>query len=330
MISFCDHARGHPHWVLTLMQPCLNIACSVDVFVRRQDIPVLSCKRVEWAHKRFAESKRVLDVVHCDGGQRATRHRPPMNAFRVFIEKIATLCLNSTRVLNGVVGTMTETGERNQEGGLARDIFAGIGLGGALGMIVGLSVTPVVSVVVGGLTSLLAVFLGLQGGSDAPAALKAVRLNGARIGGFGLALAAGVLAGLFIRTTEPFQAPIEVSVAAWVDAGYPVERARELVVFERTGILPGDETAVEPVAEQLARSRSTVLFSDESEINLCRELNPNDFGRDVSEGLITYRLQDNDTLNRLADAVEAMPADAQMPALDMLGQMFCDLRGAAQ
>jgi hypothetical protein len=222
---------------------------------------------------------------------------------------------------------MTDSDEKTRAGGLARDIFAGVGLGGALGLIVGLSVTPVVSVLVGGLTSLLAVFLGLQGGDDAPAALKAVRLNGPRIGGFGLALAAGVLAGLFIRTTEPFTEPVKNSVARWTDAGYPAERARELVVFERTGILPAEAQAIDAVTEQRARTRSTALFSDLGDVNLCRELDPDGFGRAVSEGLYTYRIQNNDTLNRLADAVEAMPVDAQMPAFDMLGQMFCDLRG---
>jgi len=227
-------------------------------------------------------------------------------------------------------GNMTDSDEKGQKGGLARDIFAGVGLGGALGLIVALSVTPVVSVVVGGLTSLLAVFLGLQGGDDAPAALKAVRLNGPRIGGFGVALAAGVLVGLFVRTTEPFMEPVESSVLRWTAAGYSEERARELVVFERTGILPAEAQSVGPIAEERARTRSTALFSDQSPVNLCRELNPDDFGRDVSEGLYVYRIQDNDTLDSLADAVEAMPVDAQLPALTMLGQLFCDLRRETQ
>jgi hypothetical protein len=255
-----------------------------------------------------------------------TENHVPLAArvFRVSIDPIGTSCLPSAGWRIG--GLMTDSDEKGQTGGLARDIFAGMGLGGALGLIVGLSVTPVVSVLVGGLTSLLAVFLGLQGGDDAPAALKAVRLNGPRIGGFGLALAAGVLAGLFIRTTEPFTEPVALSVERWTAAGYPAERARELVVFERTGILPPDAETDAAITEQAARTRSTALFSDLANVNLCRELDPDGFGRNVSEGLYTYRIRDNETLNRLADAVEAMPEDAQMPALDMLGQLFCDLR----
>jgi hypothetical protein len=48
--------------------------------------------------------------------------------------------------------------------GFAIDVFSGVGLGLLLGIVVALSITPVVSIVVGSLASLLAVFLGLEGG----------------------------------------------------------------------------------------------------------------------------------------------------------------------
>ena len=117
------------------------------------------------------------------------------------------------------------------------DVFSGPGLGMPLGVILGLSVTPVVSVVVGAIAALLAVFPGLDGGDDEkPAALRKQRRNGIRIGSCGIATLLGPMLGLFVRGSHLFDAPWDQHLARW--DGFPAEVAQQMVVFERTGIVP--------------------------------------------------------------------------------------------
>ena len=85
--------------------------------------------------------------------------------------------------------------EKTTKSGVAVDVFSGSGLGLLLGVIMGMAHTPVVATVVGAITSLLAVFLGLEGSGSKLAEITKVRLNGVRIGSFALATVAGLFLG---------------------------------------------------------------------------------------------------------------------------------------
>jgi hypothetical protein len=76
-------------------------------------------------------------------------------------------------------------------------IFNGLGIGLLLGILLGLSISPVVSGVIATISSLLAVFLGLN--EKYLDALKSFR-----IGSFGLFAVAGIILGIYIRSSEPF------------------------------------------------------------------------------------------------------------------------------
>lgn len=162
------------------------------------------------------------------------------------------------------------TGMRNEIRSMrdiAVDVLSGAGLGLLLGMVVGLASSPVVAIVVGALTSLLAVFLGLESGGDSKvASLAKVQLNGVRIGSFGLVAALGVILGLFIRINNPLSEPPTQQLARWQAAlpDNPV-LARQMMIFERTGITPStlnfdkDAGVQVKLAEGAAAHRS-VLF----------------------------------------------------------------------
>src|ERR1700744_6070560 len=78
-------------------------------------------------------------------------------------------------------------------------LFAGVGLGLLVGVLVGLSSSPVVSVVVGALAAGMVTLLGFARSSkdgDSSYAEGSV----IRLGGFGVACAAAVLLGVAIRT----------------------------------------------------------------------------------------------------------------------------------
>jgi hypothetical protein len=226
---------------------------------------------------------------------------------------------------------MSDSGSVRSSSDLFIDLFSGIGLGLLVGVIVGLSLTPVVSVIIGALGSVLAVFLGLQGGQNAGAsALGSIRLNGVRIGSFGFATVAGLLFALFVRSTEPFASPIEDHVKRWTDAGFPAKEARQMVVYERTGIAPAGAIVNSEIAAQQQAQKSHALFADLGEINLCYELNPERAQGNAGQVLTTYRLQDNETLNDVAQRVEAIPEQYQIQVLDVIWHFVCSIEKSGE
>jgi len=151
--------------------------------------------------------------------------------------------------------------EQENKQGFIVDVFSGVGLGLLLGVIVGMASSPVVATVVGAIASVLAVFLGLEGGDSKLAAFAKVQLNGVRIGSFALATVIGLVLGLYIRINNPLAEPPVVQMQRWYEV-FPVEvaplkpvpgmayannaeealrnrtLARQLMIFERTGLTP--------------------------------------------------------------------------------------------
>lgn len=224
---------------------------------------------------------------------------------------------------------MSDTNPARSGGEFFVNVFSGAGLGLLLGVIVGLSISPVVSIVVGALASLLAVFLGLQGGEESKlAALGSVRLNGVRIGSFGFATVIGLLLALYIRANDPFAEPIKEHFDRWKTAKLGDERAQDMVIYERTGIVPQGAT-VDPeiTAKQLA-AKTPVLYATLDQLNLCHDLDPERVGEDqqAEKLLRKYRKHENATLDRLADEVESLAPDHRLPALVVLHKFMCELR----
>jgi hypothetical protein len=176
--------------------------------------------------------------------------------------------------------------------GFAIDVFSGLGLGLLLGIVVALSISPVVSTVVGALASLLAVFLGLEAGEGSQGgALSKLRLNGVRIGSFGLATVLGLMLGFYIRANDPFAGSPDAQLERWKN--FPDVLARQMVVYERTGIAPevmvfGDGTAGGPgdsaagtkvtVNPDVLAGRRSVLKSGGVSADLCETLGPETSG----------------------------------------------------
>jgi hypothetical protein len=218
---------------------------------------------------------------------------------------------------------------KRSEGGIVVDVLSGTGLGLLLGMVVGLSTSPVVGVVVGGLTSLLAVFLGLQGGEESKiAALSKVQINGVRIGCFGLAAVLGVVLGLYVRINNPLAEAPEHQLARWMRAfpDNPV-LARQMMISERSGLnatnLRFDPEAA-GVAVTLAAgsgARGANLFSNTGARDFCRELAPERFANDTGNILNAYG--DIEVFAPVATRVRALPAEHRLGALIAAHAMLC-------
>ena len=110
-------------------------------------------------------------------------------------------------------------------------LFAGVGLGLLVGILVGLSSSPVVSVVVGALAAGMVTLLGFTRSSKGsePSYSEGSTI---RLGGFGVACAAAVIWGLFIRTHNWASPSIAEQVSDVQKAGYSGEEARRWVAVQ--------------------------------------------------------------------------------------------------
>lgn len=129
-------------------------------------------------------------------------------------------------------------------------IFNGLGIGSFLGLLLGLSVSPVVSGVIGTISSLLAILVGLNEKFLDP-------IKSLRIGSFGLFSVIGILVGLYIRANNPFAPSLADKMTAYTEIGFTDEEARNFV----TGFIRADST--------LAKRQANVLYSTEFKVEAC-------------------------------------------------------------
>src|SRR5690349_12202869 len=104
------------------------------------------------------------------------------------------------------------------------EIVAGSGLGLLVGLLLSLSVSPVVGGVISELTVLLGAFFGLTPSTGPDRAW--------RIGSFGLACTIGVVAGLALRTGNQFSESIRKQSADWQQAGATKEQAVAFLAYQ--------------------------------------------------------------------------------------------------
>jgi hypothetical protein len=120
-----------------------------------------------------------------------------------------------------------------------QEIFAGVGLGAAVGILVGMSNTPVVAIVVSSLVALVATFFGLS--SQTTEGTKVLR-----IASFGLACPIAVFIGLGARAHGWVTPSIQHQIADWTNAGYSPAEARSFVAFRELGVIPEGQKTAEP------------------------------------------------------------------------------------
>jgi len=188
-------------------------------------------------------------------------------------------------------------------------VLSGIGMGLLLGMIMGLSVSEVVKVIMASLTALLGVFLGFDkrsfSGMDSETYQKdknETLLTSLRAGWFGLAVVAGILLGMWIRTNEVFTIPVKTSVQQWIDAGYDSAYARKLVTYERLGINPTTGEAGEIGA--LQRGHQSNLFSAETIKAVSSNIDTSNWNNDWEKAKEDMLDLDNSALTKLVSAIE--------------------------
>jgi len=212
--------------------------------------------------------------------------------------------------------------------GLATQILSGVGLGLLLGMIAGLSVSPVVQVILGALVTVVTGFLGLQAAPADGAAsgvLGNLKINEVRIGSFAFACVAGILCGLFIRSNAPFTS-ITHDVKKWTDAGYSEPEARQNVAFQLLGFKPADK---EIVAGDLQKASASGLFAAHGDkFSLCDTLNPKTLNNDPQQSLAMlnqYSSVYDGKLAPLAAEIQKLSPRDQEKLLEANWGVICEL-----
>ncbi len=223
-------------------------------------------------------------------------------------------------------------------------IFAGASIGLVIGVMAGMSASPVVSIIITAFVGLLAAFLGLQDGGKAPAETEAqaakirnqIKMNGLRAASVGLGCVVGILLGVFIRANDVLSLSLEERVTKWTKAGYSKEQALQFVVYEKLAILPeGKQVQVTEVQKTANAAGSTVLFASVAEAELCSKFRVADFKNNPKEVLVQYRLvggtldkdkkDKKDPLSAFADAVERVPVKNQLEILTTTEDILCKL-----
>jgi hypothetical protein len=189
------------------------------------------------------------------------------------------------------------------------DMLGGAALGLFVGILVGLSTTPIVSIVITALVALLAGFFGLsEKSSFAPSPAGIVRLAG-----FGLVASLATLIGVWIRTHETLAPSIAEQKEMLRTIGYDdhTNEQRDLLKYLRYGLLPSG------VTEAKSTPRIGVLFSTTAP-DFCSDL------ARLTSPLDSIQILEGDSrLRTLALKLRAMPPEKQRDSVDIIKMVLC-------
>jgi hypothetical protein len=119
-----------------------------------------------------------------------------------------------------------------------------------------------------------------------------------KLGSFGLAMVAGILFGMKVRTHELFSPTINDRVNVWLDAGYDSIAARKFVAFEKLGIDPlSGEVKVS--GGEIQKSNTSALFNTNSQKDLSTRMDTTFFTGDIQKAISLLEASNNPSLNDL-------------------------------
>ncbi len=225
-----------------------------------------------------------------------------------------------------------ETDEKKLVSSIKRaTIFSGIGMGLLLGIIMGLSASEVVQTIFGVLTAMLGAFLGFDKRSFAgmeAAEYEKEKYNtlftGLRAGSFGIAVVAGILSGMYIRTQEVLTMSVEKRVKQWTDADFEPEYARRLVAYQMLAIDP--QTGDTGPLTEVQRVTQGALFNAADRISLCGTIDPGNWNGDWQKAKKDMLDLDIEPLTELVKVIESdVPASHRTDFLWGLRVLVCEM-----
>lgn len=217
-------------------------------------------------------------------------------------------------------------------------VFPGLGIGLLVGLLVGLSISPVVSGLLTTLGGLLAAILGIQPGNEGDN--PRFRVNGMRIGAFGLACILGVFAGMTLRIKDVLATPLQKQIHNWVEAGYDSSEARQYVAFQVTGLYQKEKGSgkLELASGDIQKKGVGALFSSEGMLSLCKNVRLNEDEPDsikrvknkleeFSTFKTTYKMDSSaavyNALDSIAQRIGSLSFETQFQVLKAIEEMTC-------
>jgi hypothetical protein len=207
-----------------------------------------------------------------------------------------------------------------------QEFGAGASIGMLLGLIMGLSASPVVMTVLGALAAGLLGLLGITTRHGKSANGEAPTAGGLRIFGFGLFCAGFLVIGILLRTHNalaPSLAAQEQELSA--SGSLSKSEIHQILLLKAFGLAQGtdkkESAALAPVpGKNVAATSASVLFAGQSDV--CQVLR-----RDQYNSLASYlgSLRDHGgEFSNLADAISRAPTSDQEAIATALSKLLCD------
>lgn len=175
-------------------------------------------------------------------------------------------------------------------------IFSSVGIGLLIGILLGLSGSPVVGLVVGSVTALLASLIGVnipkkEGGevSRETISQEQQKLIGIRAGFFAMTCVVGIFTGIYMRTHNVLSPPeptLKQQVEELTSIGVSTQEAIKLVLGRATNTASSDVKANTTNKSPIDALQNTVLFSINSET--CEKIDIDRF-ENISAAIDYYR-----------------------------------------
>lgn len=202
---------------------------------------------------------------------------------------------------------------------MLEQIFAGTGLGLLLGLLIGLSGSPVVATVVGALSAGLVALLGFtRKESTAPGKIR-MSASSLRLGSFGFVCSMALVAALFVRTNDLLSPPIKTQVSRLTSAGYSSADALRWVALKNLGtsVAGGSTRGKKEVAVSVASSALMSGLGDD----YCPTFDPAKY-KNLTEH-VKYLNSRGGRYADFANALLALDQKQQSAVLDATKHLFC-------
>ncbi len=202
-------------------------------------------------------------------------------------------------------------------------IINGTGVGLFLGILLGLAVSPVVSGIIGTLSSLLVVLLGLND-------KYLTSIKSLRIGFFGIFAVAGVLLGMYIRTNDALSPTTTELKDEYSLAGYSDDQALYYISQQMFGHVPSGwfgTSASDTVFSKAGANnpQKSILFSTTVDAGQCYMLKSAKSTFPKSEIINSFKRAGGAWATFAEKMQEGLPDQAYVDAMLVLRDSFCGL-----
>jgi len=196
------------------------------------------------------------------------------------------------------------------------NFVVGGGLGLVVGVLMGMTTTPVVGGILAALAALFATIFGVKDNDTS---------SFARIGGFGLFCVLGVAGGVYLRAHNSLGNNPRQQVAEWTSAGFSDSVARSIVLYREMGLLVNAKGELVPTARAdkiVVPTSSTATTLSGATAEECDNMLPSRFGDDAKKIIASYQATGG-RWETFANALDGLPPARQTALINAAYALAC-------